>query len=235
MAKSNLNLIHSEGFAVIKTEISSLLEAMRSDFIQLFNRISQHHGCGAVHNDADVCRLYENNHSLWVAAYNQLRFHPKVFEIASSKIILDILNNAGLVSPHIGAQCIVRADMPFDDPWRFPPHQDYPFNKGSLNSVTLWVPFQDTGEDMGCLQVIKGSNKLGLLPEKNNEIIEQFPDINYESAPIALGEILCFSQFLIHKSGFNRSEKIRFSLQLRYNDLAHDEYLSRKLTFSREY
>jgi ectoine hydroxylase-related dioxygenase (phytanoyl-CoA dioxygenase family) len=36
---------------------------------------------------------------------------------------------------------------------------------------------------------------------------------------VKLGEALIFSQFLVHRSGTNTSNKIRFSLQLRVTDL----------------
>jgi hypothetical protein len=46
-----------------------------------------------------------------------------------------------------------------------------------------------------------------------------------------LGEALVFSQFMVHRSGENRSDNIRFSLQLRINDLDDDEWAKRKFFF----
>jgi len=36
----------------------------------------------------------------------------------------------------------------------FPAHQDFVYNHGSLNSVTVWIPLQDVSIEMGALEII---------------------------------------------------------------------------------
>ena len=47
---------------------------------------------------------------------------------------------------------------------------------------------------------------------------------NFEDIEMKVGQALVFSQFLVHRSGENKSDNIRFSVQLRYTDLADKEY-----------
>ena len=42
-----------------------------------------------------------------------------------------------------------------------------------------------------------------------------------------LGEAILFSTFSIHKSGINISDKIRFSLNIRFNDIDSEDYADR--------
>ena len=49
----------------------------------------------------------------------------------------------------------------------------------------------------------------------------------FKKVKVKLGEALIFSEFLVHRSGVNRSKKIRFSLQLRVTDLLSKEYMKR--------
>ena len=42
-----------------------------------------------------------------------------------------------------------------------------------------------------------------------------------------LGQAVVFSEFLVHASGYNVSNKIRFSVQLRFTDLLSKEYMLR--------
>ena len=52
-------------------------------------------------------------------------------------------------------------------------------------------------------------------------------DLDFIDVPCKFGEVLVFSQYLIHKSGNNLSNKIRFSVQLRINDIGDKEYANR--------
>jgi ectoine hydroxylase-related dioxygenase (phytanoyl-CoA dioxygenase family) len=176
-------------------------------------------------SDRDVVRLYKSDHrSRWVGAYDQLRYLPEIYGLAADYGMCGLLCGAGIAQAVIGAKLVVRADMPDDEKWDFPPHQDYPFNRGSLNSVTVWVPFQDTPDDMGPLYVIPSSHRHGEHPQKEGLLTPSPADDLYRAVPIKLGQVLIFSQFLIHKSGRNISDKIRFSLQVRFNELAHSNH-----------
>lgn len=134
----------------------------------------------------------------------------------------------------LGAKLVVRADMPDDEKWSFPPHQDYPFNRGSLNSITIWIPFQDTPDNIGPLNVVPASHNDGERAENNSLLINPPTDNLYKSVPMKTGDLLVFSQFLIHKSGRNCSDKIRFSLQVRFNDLSQPEFIRRKFAVKKE-
>jgi ectoine hydroxylase-related dioxygenase (phytanoyl-CoA dioxygenase family) len=117
--------------------------------------------------------------------------------------------------------------MPKDMEFDFPPHQDYPFNQGSLNCVTLWIPFEDIDHKIGPVNIIPGSHLSGNIPTKDGTI-KEFDEKKAIEAKAKLGEVVVFSQFMHHRSGKNISKNIRFSLQFRYNDLAHHEYAQRK-------
>lgn len=53
-------------------------------------------------------------------------------------------------------------------------------------------------------------------------------DYEWEDAPMLAGEVLLFSMFLVHKSGSNSTkDSIRFTIQIRYNDLADNNFAER--------
>jgi hypothetical protein len=56
---------------------------------------------------------------------------------------------------------------------------------------------------------------------------ERMRQPDYITVPMSAGDGLLFSAFLLHRSGTNRSEDIRCSLQFRFNDLAEPSYVSR--------
>lgn len=89
---------------------------------------------------------------------------------------------------------------------------------------------------MGLLEVVPGSHRAGLIRFKrhdnNNPFrpIEDWPEEAFRPVDVAEDGVLIFSQFLLHRSGFNRSQQTRLSVQLRYNDLMTMQGLENSFT-----
>src|SRR5579859_1769983 len=156
----------TKGYFLANISLAKRLSAVRARFISVFNEVAVMNGLSKIKSDADVYKLYRGaNRDLWVAAYDQLRFMPEVAELSSDKTMLELARKAGIKMPVFAARPILRADMPSDEKWEFPAHQDYPYNLGSLNCITIWIPFQDTPLELGALDVIPGSHLKGYVPE----------------------------------------------------------------------
>ena len=220
------------GYFVYKTNHAERFATIRKKFIRIFNEIAILNNLDPINNDADINDLYRlKNRELWVAAYDQLRYSPEVLELSNYSVLLDIAKQCGIKFPITTNRAIIRADMTNDNEHDFKLHQDYPYNQGSFNSITIWIPFQDTDAKLGAVQVIPKSHKNGVAKNENGIIVKQELD-NAITAPLKLGEVLVFSQFLHHKSGLNVSKnpenQIRFSAQIRYTDLSDQEWAKRK-------
>ena len=98
------------------------------------------------------------------------------------------------------------------------------------------MPFQDVDETSGSLHVVPGSHKMGVLPTENALLKDYSPSEHGEciQVPMSFGQILVFSQHVIHKSGANYADNVRFTLQTRYTDLASEEYMKRKYYIHRK-
>lgn len=216
-----------QGFFLAQTSLRQELAAMRKRFVSVFDAIAQSHGLGPVREDRDIEAMYRSKHRhIWVAAYDQLRHLPEVVGLCGRPEVLDLVASAGIEFPALAAKPILRVDMPFDAAWDFPAHQDFPYNQGSANSITIWIPFQDVDVSLGALQVVPRSHLRGIVPVVD-DVVVGYPDSEFVDHPVTLGQSLVFSQLLVHRSGKNVSERIRFSMQLRYNDLAQADYQSR--------
>jgi hypothetical protein len=231
-----VKMLPQSGYFVADTDLGPTLAELRRKFISIFDTLARAHGQGPVTDDGGVERLYRTAKPVWVGAYDQLRFLPEIMASVAAPAFLDLAKRAGISFPTVSSKPVVRADMPGDDDWRFPPHQDYPYNKGSLNAITLWLPLQDTPEEAGALRVVPQSHTRGELPTKAPQFLlaDPVPESDYVAAPMTCGQALVFSQFLIHKSGQNRTDRIRFSLQVRYSDLHDAEWVQRKFAFIKQ-
>jgi phytanoyl-CoA hydroxylase len=216
------------GYLVVDAGLGPKVSAIRRRFIETFDAICRLNDLGEIRDDADIVRLYRGEHRpIWVGAYDTLRFLPELHALAADPALLALAPLAHISFPAFANRLILRVDMPSDDERMFRPHQDFVYNHGSLNSVTLWIPFQDIDASNGPLSVIPGSHLRGHLPQSNG-LLATYGESAAIDVPMQAGQVLMFSQFLAHRSGFNRSNGVRFSLQVRYNDLLSREYAKRK-------
>ena len=116
---------------------------------------------------------------------------------------------------------------------RIPWHQDAgvlrPEGDNTL-LVTAWIPFTEATMKNSCLAVIPGSHKHGLCYHEtvNKPPIvsaytipeEKLPLGKPKPLPIKPGGFLLFNNFICHSSMPNASDSIRWSVDLRYQDLS---------------
>jgi Phytanoyl-CoA dioxygenase (PhyH) len=135
----------------------------------------------------------------------------------------------------------IRIDNPNEEHYRAPWHQDYPAQLRSPDGLVYWSPLATMTPAMGPVQFCLGSHRDGARPiytrDRDNptksgayalrlvgesEIISSYP----HSAPLTCpGDLIVLDYLLLHASGFNRSERSRWSLQMRYFNFNHPQGL----------
>ena len=140
----------------------------------------------------------------------------------------------GLLFPNVSTRPVLYFNSQFlakeEVYWRVFPHQDWRSMQGSLDSIVVWVPLADVDVQLGALEVVPGSHKLGLLTtEVVNSFgkVERFGDGDFVSVEAKQGDALFFSSFLVHRSGVNTTDSIRWSCHFRYNNLAEQTFIER--------
>ncbi len=102
-------------------------------------------------------------------------------------------------------------------------HQDYFYVKGNTGVVTAWIPLQDTTYVNGCLSIMPGSHKLGVLPHDLMIGKKRVPSAIFDNeirlVEMHKGDVLLFNSLLLHAGNLNLSTGIRYSIQARYTHL----------------
>jgi hypothetical protein len=228
-----------KGYCVAEGLDIETVDTIRSRFAAVVSGVAQSNEFGNVDNDADMVRLYAEQKDLWIAAVDQLPFLPELLGSCSDPRLLALARQAGIRFPGVsGGGVSLLVNIPADDERLYRQHQDIAYIPGSLNGITIWVPLQDSPVELGPLEVVPGTHRIGLLLADGNpdvkkaNLLQPYPESDFVPIPILKGQCIVFSKFLVHRSGRNRSPNVRYSLQFRYNDLASPEYLKRKLTFN---
>ena len=150
--------------------------------------------------------------------------------------ILNLLKQVGISRPVIGARPAMQFNSRFlskdgSKHWKLDAHQDWRTGQGSLDSTVIWFPMVPAGEEIGALQVIPGSHTTGLLESSTSGyqggITAALREEEFVQTEFEVGDLLIFSSFLVHRSGNNVTRNIRWSVQLRYNNLDEPTFIER--------
>ncbi|MBU3019370.1 phytanoyl-CoA dioxygenase family protein [Paraglaciecola agarilytica] len=102
-------------------------------------------------------------------------------------------------------------------PW----HQDFLSRNTESEKVIVWAPLEDVSEKNGCLRVIRGSHKNGFrkwfrvngATHRDRIDISEEEARNAENIIMKAGDVLLFSNYLIHSSEQNDSNDYRRALR----------------------
>jgi hypothetical protein len=151
-----------------------------------------------------------------------------MFELMTCGEILDLVESVIgeeiLVHPQFNCQAKFPGEQESLIPW----HQDLGFLDPSAEEtvmVNFWIPLVDTTTKNGCLEVIPESHCKGLKPHGT---VSGYPGSGIETThlpfsegiacPVRKGSAVVFQHRTIHRSFPNRTERIRWSADIRYCD-----------------
>ncbi len=88
------------------------------------------------------------------------------------------------------------------------------------NIVTCWLPLGDSTREMGCLQALPGVNRIGYVKHQaaggTTVAPGQIPDMDPVDLECRRGDVIFMHRFIPHRSMPNRSDRCRWSMDLRY-------------------
>lgn len=130
----------------------------------------------------------------------------------------------------------IRVDIPGEEKFRAAWHQEYPGQFRSLDGCVFWSPLRAMTNDIGPVQICRGSHKEGLINVYNEDaavhgrggayalrlvgeedIITRYPVVAPLTKP---GDLLVMDFLTVHASGYNTSPHPRMSMQVRHFNFA---------------
>ena len=153
--------------------------------------------------------------------FHALPHQPAMMEVM--KILL-----GGSAFPH--PLSIARLVFPDNQAWSTPPHQDFVNNQGTQDLYALWIPLSDCPTSMGSLAFLEGSHKLGLLPleyslgdgHRQTSLSPECNSLNWLASDFKLGDLVIFHSLSIHRALPNQSDRMRISVDYRYQAEGQD-------------
>ena len=184
-----------------------------------------------------MAALFKADFEAFVNCGKQAQHTMNLHRLSLDSRIEDLIHSVGLKNPNICTRPVLFFNHPSLAKERVYhtvfPHQDWRSMQGSLDAVVVWCPLLDIDRSMGALKIVPGSHRRGLVSGpveagfgKVSE--ELFNKEDWIDIDVAQGDLLIFSAFLVHQSGENVTDRIRWSCHFRYNNLDEITFIERK-------
>jgi ectoine hydroxylase-related dioxygenase (phytanoyl-CoA dioxygenase family) len=224
-----------DGYCLVPNLISgSEAAALRKDMHNLAARLSKNHQIdatwgsaeGAVASAQKTQILHCHNVQFYSAGVTKLICDPRMTDYAAQFV------GSENVQLHHTKMFI----KPPEKGSPFPMHQDAPFFRHQRDTmIAVIFFFDDAPLEKGCLRVVPGSHKLGMLehsPDGGWHLpYDKYPVEDAVPIPAKAGDAIFFSYLTIHGSGLNVSNEARTTLLVQMRDPSdpplNDEHKSR--------
>jgi hypothetical protein len=144
--------------------------------------------------------------------YHALKHHPALIGLFERML-------GGPILPH--PRVLMRNIFPARDEYTTKAHQDFPNVQGSTEVFTAWIPLIDCPMAVGPLQIAAGSHTQGVFDFQiaagagGIEITNPLEG-RWVSNGFTQGDVLIFHSMAVHKGVPNRSDRLRMSMDVRY-------------------
>jgi ectoine hydroxylase-related dioxygenase (phytanoyl-CoA dioxygenase family) len=181
-------------------------------------------------------KLFQADTLAFVNAGKQVQHLVSLHRLSLDERVIAALKQLGLEFPNISTRPLLyfnsRRLAAKEVYWRLSLHQDWRSMQGSLDAVVVWVGLTDIKTPLGALEIVPRSHKWGLL---DSDMIDGYGHIkkvgveNARPVPVEVeaGDALFFSALLVHQSGTNVTDSIRWSCHFRYNNLQEKTFVER--------
>lgn len=230
-----INQFNDQGYLILKNffDINSDLNPFYQELSKLGNFVKPNFDPFDKYTDDSLSDKQRSNF------YKILRYLPCLKKLSTNDKTLKLCKELGLKFPVVMNSCNIRMDFPRGDDFLFHWHQDITYLLGSMNALTFWIPLTVVNETNGTIEVVPGSHKSGVhginyVSNKKLDVnsIMSPKDIRLKDTPskdivhvnAKPGDLVVFSQLLLHRSTPNYCDKIRWAIQLRYSDAMNEQF-----------
>ncbi|MFN8356507.1 MAG: phytanoyl-CoA dioxygenase family protein [Spirosomataceae bacterium] len=241
---------NKDGFLILRgffdpQEVKTLYEEAKQTFAIQIKRVL---GNVPDTNDRDAFEqamydYFNADFESFVGTGKNVQHSLGLYRLNTDPRLVNLLQTLGIEKPIIGVKPAMQFNSRFlskgGTHWRLGAHQDWRSGQGSLDSMVVWFPMVPCDHDLGVLQVVPGSHTHGLMEATGvsyeGALQSDYADEAYIEENLYPGDILIFSALLVHRSGNNVSNNIRWSVQYRFNNLAEPTFIERGYPHAYDY
>jgi ectoine hydroxylase-related dioxygenase (phytanoyl-CoA dioxygenase family) len=230
-----------DGFCVIRQfhDVEKEILPIQRAIYEIIDLVAKRHGETLVREpfrgenfDSGYSGLIAKNRAYGAEVYDLVKQIPAFLRLICSPVSEQLFSELrGSGFPGIGAASYgIRIDNPAEEQYRSNWHQEFLYQPQSIDGVVFWTPLVRMTPDIGPVIICAGSHKDGLcLYSKSaygsksgaykvgihqvEQVVARYKQVAPLSEP---GDLILMDFLTIHQSGFNASNRSRWSVQSRF-------------------
>lgn len=231
-----------DGFCVIRQfhDLETEIRPIQRAIYQIIDLVAERHGESLTREpfrgenfDTGYSELIGKNRAYGAEIYDLVKQIPAFLRLICSPVSERLYRELrGTDFAGIGAASYgIRIDNPSEEQYRSHWHQEFMYQPQSLDGVVFWTPLVEITPELGPVVICVGSHKDGLCRYSKNGAYaskagaykigihqdEQVTAQYRRVAPLTKpGDLILMDFLTIHQSGFNVSDRSRWSVQSRF-------------------
>ena len=163
----------------------------------------------------------------YVPVYAKIQALEAFHRLKLNKNIISIMETIFQESVFPFPSTIGRIAFPRNNERATPPHQDWIFVRGSVDTLSCWVPLGDIPSEVGGLKLLERSHKAGFLGPRpsagpGGRTVNVDSSLEWVKSNYSSGDILIFKMLTIHSAAPNTTpDLLRLSVDFRYTGESH--------------
>lgn len=242
LTQTQIEEFNSQGYLILRNyfDVDTEIEPIHRALFKIISLIIERDGLNievgpyqAENFDCAYLKLLAKGRHYGGEVYDLAKQIPAFLRLICSERLQELFSSLRHdVLPGIGkASYGIRIDNPNEEQFRSQWHQEFLFQPQSKDGVVFWTPLVAVTEEMGPVMLCPQSHKAGLLPVESDgsyqgksgayklglrneqEVIEQYEILQPTTEP---GDLILMDFLTLHQSGFNTSNRARWSIQSRF-------------------
>ena len=218
-----LDFLPVEAFEPLRRELEEVIDITARQVYEAGRLRELHSDKPFEHRLHYLCEAADDPEDIWRPIFGKKHKTAGLFKVWTIPALLDVVEQ--LIGPEVLAhpQFNTRVKLACQQEEVGTFHQDGALLKEDAVQtamVNCWIPLLDVTMEMGGMQVIVGSHKAGLIPhaDKGRMREQDLPPGEIVDCPVPFGGVLLFKKETAHRGVTNKTDKARWSLDLRYSD-----------------
>lgn len=243
---SQLAAFHRDGLLVIRGfyDLHADIAPIQHGIRRVIGQVMRRHGIADMRGiaadapfDEDYQALIAKDRSFGGEIYDAVKQIPAFTRLLGKpehETLFALLRPGSIPGIAAGGSGI-RIDNPGEDRYRAEWHQEYLSQLRSLDGLVFWSPLVEMTSELGPVRFCPGSHLSGAQPvhtrasgdgktgayavrlRDEKQLLERYPQV----APLLLpGDLVVVDFLTLHASGYNTSQRSRWSMQFRYFNFA---------------
>ena len=257
--KKEIDFFNEQGYLKIKNVVEdeqindlgkTVLLLCRKYASDYFHEISENNVFANEHFHDCIIKLKAEKPAIFGAIYDSVQCSVSLQSILLSKKMLDVISSITGQPPkfHSLFHSIIRMDVPNDKKNKLSWHQDFVSSEKVIdhrNGLVSWIPLVKVNSENGSIVVCptshNDSNAKNMTVKKRDSgsnsseyldvpisIIDRYKRTAIEADP---GEVVIMPMTLLHQSGMNTSNSVRFTALGRYYPMVSEDFLPGRRTY----